>query len=129
MASPDGGKRRRRPHPAASSRIFAAGLSSAAAFGMVAGMGLAAGTGPDAAPGDVAMVPAGRASGAVATTPVPAPREVVVIRRHWIPMPSGAATPAGPAVSAAPVPASAPAGTARAPQPAPRRPITRSRGS
>jgi hypothetical protein len=131
MRTSEGRKGRRRVHAAASSRIFTAGVSSAAAFGMVAGMGLAAGAGPSGEPGEVALVPADGA-----TTPAPGPREVVVIRRHWIQLPSGPATPGTPparptaaTVPGGPAPASASATPVRAPQPAPRRPITHSRGS
>lgn len=136
MRTSDGRKGRRRAHAAASSRIFTAGVSSAAAFGMVAGMALATGAGSDGGPGEVALVPADAAPAAPATTPVPGPREMVVIRRHWIQVPSGPATPAAsppsPAVTSAtatPATASAPASPARTPQPAPRRPVTHSRGS
>jgi hypothetical protein len=134
MRTSDGRKGRRRVHAAASSRIFTAGVSSAAAFGMVAGMALAAGAGPDGEPSQVALDQAAWAP--PATTPAPRSREVVVIRRHWIQVPSGPATPAvlptrptsviGPGGSA---PAAASATPVRAPQPAPQRPITRSRGS
>lgn len=85
---------RRRGHKAASARILTAGLSSAAAFGMVAGMAVSASAGGDA--GDAATA-------VLDTEPLPpttaatAPAEVVVvIRRHWVP---GAAVPAGSAVS------------------------------
>ena len=134
MTTCDGRKSRCRVHAAASSRIFAAGVSSAAAFGMVAGMALAAGAGPDGEPGEVALDKVAWAP--PAATPAPGPREVVVIRRHWIQVPSGpaipAALPARPTAATDPgwaAPVSAPANPVPTPQPTPRRPITRSRGS
>lgn len=133
MRTSDGRKGRRRVHAAASSRIFTAGVSSAAAFGMVVGMALGAG-GPDGEPGQVALDE--MASAPPAAAPAPGPREVVVIRRHWIQVPSGPATPAAlparPTAATVPgraAPVSAPANPVPTPQPASRRPITRSRGS
>ena len=102
--------RRRRGHAAATARILTAGLSSAAAFGMVAGMAVAGATDnqPEAPP---PTPPAAVAPG------VPA-EGVVVVRRYLRPgsVPLLAQAPARPAPAAAP----------RAPATPP---VTRTRGS
>ena len=89
--------RRRRGHAAASTRILTAGLSSAAAFGMVAGMAVTGATDnqPEATP---ATPPA-----AAVTPRVPA-ESVVVVRRYLRPgsVPLLAQAPARPAPPAAP---------------------------
>ncbi|HVW35104.1 MAG TPA: hypothetical protein VHL53_21405 [Acidimicrobiia bacterium] len=126
--------RRRRSHAAASARILTAGLRSAAAFGIVAGLAVNADPGHQS-PSATAQLPAGAASPPAS----PGGSEVVVVRRHWIPVPAGAApaagsTPSPPAAESlaiparpAPLAASQPA-PAVAARPAPR-PVTRTRGS
>ena len=105
--------RRRRRHVAASARILTAGLSSAAALGMIADMAVSGATGNQ---------PEATLSQPAADAP-PAPSEgAVVIRRHWI-----AGTAPLPAPTRAPAPARS-VQAARPAAPAPR-PVTRSRGS
>jgi hypothetical protein len=108
--------RRRRRHSAASARILTAGLSSAAAFGMVAGMSAPA-TGAGTAGAGAAMPE---------RETVPPESSVLVIRRHWLP---ATATPAGPLpAAAAATPARPRPSLVAAPRPAPQ-PVTRTRGS
>ena len=125
---------RRRPHPAASARIVAAGVSATTAFGLVAAMGLAGQPAAPAQPVASNEPAAPVAGGAAAAAPV-AP---VVIRRYWLVSPSGAVTPLADAPSA-PTAATgtgtvalraSPPPAARAVPAAPAaRPVTRSRGS
>lgn len=133
---------RRRGHAAATARVLTAGLSSAAAFGMVAGMAVSQPT--TAAPPEVTADVTGSeiAAPPVLTPTTVSPEVVVVIRRHWVQSPTGGGTvspgPARPAnpspttASGRPVPAAAvqiPAvATARPAVPA-SRPVTRSHGS
>lgn len=72
---------RRRPHPAATSRIVAAGLAGTAAFGMVAAMALPSGA-PTAGPAPAPASPSGVTTdghtvatdpGRSLVVPVPAP--------------------------------------------------------
>lgn len=141
MAEPT---RRRRGHAASSARIFTAGLSSAAAFGMVAGMAVTAArhekepSEPAALSVDTSLVPS--AVPPASTPPAAVPSEVVVvIRRHWIAPASEPGTVSAPTTPAPapllvttparPAPVAAPAPTPRAaPRPA-ARPVTRTRGS
>lgn len=130
--------RRRRGHPAASARVLTAGFSSAAALGMVAGMAVPATAGPRATPLEAAAAPTDGAApppGATATAPS---EMVMVIRRHWLQVPSGPATPAARTAKPTSLPAATPGRTGpptaapAAPTPAPRpapRPVTRTRGS
>lgn len=131
---------RRRGHTAATARVLTAGLSSAAAFGMVAGMAVSQ---PAGAPSP--KVPVDGAGSEVAAplagTPTTVPPDVVVvIRRHWVAAPvTGAAVPVSiptagvsPTVAARPAPAvamPAPAAIAARPAVPAIRPVTRSRGS
>lgn len=121
MAGP---ARHRRPHTAASARILTAGLSSAAAFGMVAGMALTAAADEETAA--VMAVPPRSDTPPVSTALPPAPQDViVVVRRHWTSMP----TPL-PRTSPAPIRAATPPPAAQVPAPKPTmRPLTRTRGS
>lgn len=124
MAAPS---RRRRGHAAASARILTAGLSSAAAFGMVAGMALATAADDDGTVSSPA-VPAGFDQEPVTTAVAAAPHEViVVVRRHWPSAPI-AVTAASPAPAPLRATATAPAVQAAAPGPV-ARPITRTRSS
>lgn len=122
MAEPS---RRRRGHAAASARILTAGLSSAAAFGMVAGMALVAAADGDGTPTSPA-VPTGVDGDPSTAAVAPASQEVVVVvRRHWpsAPVAVTAAKPAPLRATASPT-----AAQAAAPRPA-ARPITRTRSS
>lgn len=109
------GAAHRRRHAATSARILTAGLSSAAAFGMVAGM---------SAPATGAGAP-GAGTAAPERAAVSPGTSVLVIRRHWLPT---TATPAGPPPAAAATPARPRPSQVAAPRPAPR-PVTRTRGS
>ena len=129
MAEP--AARRKKRHAAASARILTAGLSSAAALGMVAGMA-ATRTDPEAAMAEPA------APGTPGQVAAPPPEQtVLVIRRHWLTAPSaalpvtGAAAPqraAGGTTAAAATPTRPAAPVIASPRPAPR-PVTRTRGS
>jgi len=123
--------RRKRRHAAGSARILTAGLSSAAAFGMVAGMAVTAAAGQKG--GAPAPLPTD-ANPVTAASPLTAPAGVIVIRRHWIPVPSdrGPGAPTTPAPT--PLLATAPARPAPVTGPTPvravaPRPVTRTRSS
>ena len=135
-----GPTQRRRGHAAASARILTAGLSSAAAFGIVAGLAVTDAAGPRSGAADSTALRSEPSVPPAAPMTAP-PQAIVVIRRHWVPVPSGNSSP----VSAAPVaPAltpllvTSPARPAQVtpptparvavPQPVPR-PVTRTRGS
>lgn len=115
----------RRPRPAASARVLTAGLSTAATFGIMTAM--AAGAGGS---GDTTGTP----------EPVPeaeAPRTVVIIRRHLVQVPSGAATPppvsqpatSAPAAATPAQPATRPASPAAGPPAVRPAPVARTRAS
>jgi hypothetical protein len=138
MADP---ARRRKRHAAPSGRILTAGLSSAAAFGMVAGMAITNAASPPVAASDPAAhrTEPDRVPPPTATTG--APQAIVVIRRHWVPAPSGntsAQTSTPTAAMPTPLLVTSPARPAQgtppttvepaSPQPVPR-PVTRTRGS
>jgi hypothetical protein len=142
-------RRHGRRHAAATARIVTAGLSSAAAFGLMTGMavtGRAGETGDTSAtaetvgllPGTAPLLPGDRPDG----TASPAPSSVIlVIRRHWTAVsPTAAGAPAGmnAAPGAAPrqvtspgtpAPAAVTAPVRLAPSRPVRRPVTRTRSS
>jgi hypothetical protein len=121
--APKAPRRRRRRHPAAASRILAAGLATASTFGLVAVLGNSAHAGE--VQQAVTVEPSGTA-GVGVPVPTTAPPPVVVIRRSYVQVDGGTA-PAAPPSAAAPasVPCSAPVTAA------PRRttPVTTSRSS
>jgi ribonuclease E len=105
-------KQRRKRHPAAASRILAAGVATASTFGLVAVLGNRA-PASDAAPvasADAASAPGMATQGAAPTT---APPPVIVVRRSYVRVDGGTAAPSGitggsSASAAAPVTRSAP---------------------
>jgi hypothetical protein len=73
-------ERRRRPHPAASARVLATGLSVSAMMGLTAGMTAQSAAEAEAAPDDL-----GTSAPAVTTEPPRvAPATVVIVRRYVV---------------------------------------------
>lgn len=122
------GPRRRRPHPAAATRIVVAGAATAGTLGMVAAM---AGPLVGGASTPAEAVPASLTAGDGATSvpgtavqPAGAPTRIVVVRRHH---PIDGGTPSLTATPSQVTPSQVAPAVRPAPRPAPV--VTKSRGS
>lgn len=104
-----------RAHAAATARVAVAGASTAATFGLVTTMTLAAPPTDQVEEVVLAAPVAAPEPAPVAAPALAAPREIVVVRRHRILVPTGPAIPAS-----RPAAAVAPAVVRPAPQTAPR---------
>lgn len=129
-ARPKVSRRRTRRHPAAASRVLAAGLATASTFGLVAVIAGRAPATEVAASVDGLAAPA---AAPVSSVPVSTPPPVVVVRRTYVPVDGDGAPSTGAPSASSSAPAAAPTQRSSAPPvtAAPRRsaPVARSSSS
>lgn len=134
-AVPDRSKGRRRRHAAAATRLVVGGVALAGTFDLAAVMAAESTASTEAAPVLPPPTTAPPTTTPPTTAPAPAPRTVVIVRRHVITgsgavISQGSSAPrvvsSAPAPAPSPAPAPVPATPAPAPAPAP---VTTTKGS